>query len=61
MPCQLLIGLYLNKGAARKKEDVLACLEAAGCKPEDIMKGIQLAQKEKFFSFTKGRILALDY
>ncbi|MDX9942244.1 MAG: DsrE family protein [Bacteroidales bacterium] len=37
------------------------CLEAAGYQPEDLMEGIQLAQKDKFFSFTKGRILTLDY
>jgi predicted peroxiredoxin len=37
------------------------CLEAAGYKTEDLMEGIQLAQKDKFFSFTKGRILTLDY
>jgi predicted peroxiredoxin len=37
------------------------CLEVAGFKPEDLMDGIQLAQKDKFFSFTKGRIITLDY
>ncbi len=28
---------------------------------EDLAQGIQLADKKKFFSFTKGRILTLDY
>ncbi len=37
------------------------CLEIAGHKPEDLMEGVQTAQKDKFFNFTKGRILTLDY
>ena len=37
------------------------CLKAAGKKPSDLMKGIQVADKERFFSFTSGRILTLDY
>lgn len=37
------------------------CLEVAGYTPDDLMEGIQAADKEKFFSFTKGRILTLDY
>ena len=37
------------------------CLAVAGFKPEDLMDGIQLAQKDKFFNFTKGRIITLDY
>jgi predicted peroxiredoxin len=37
------------------------CLKVAGYNPEDLMEGIQVAQKDKFFSFTKGRILTLDY
>jgi len=37
------------------------CLKSAGFKPEDLMEGVQLAQKDKFFSFTKGRIITLDY
>lgn len=37
------------------------CLEAAGFKPEDVMEGVQIAEKDKFFSFTKGRIVTLDY
>jgi predicted peroxiredoxin len=52
------------KGLLEKNVGVYACptcLEAAGYKAEDLMDGIQLAQKDKFFSFTKGRILTLDY
>jgi hypothetical protein len=33
----------------------------AGFKPEDLMEGVQIANKEKFFSFTNGRIVALNY
>jgi predicted peroxiredoxin len=37
------------------------CLKIAGFKPEDLMEGIQVARKDRFFDFTKGRILTLDY
>ena len=37
------------------------CLKIAGFKPEDLMDGVQVAQKDKFFSFTKGKIITLDY
>jgi len=37
------------------------CLKIAGFSAEDLMPGIQVAQKDKFFNFTKGRILTLDY
>lgn len=37
------------------------CLAVAGFKPEDLMDGIQVAMKEKFFDFTKGRILTMNY
>lgn len=37
------------------------CLKEAGYKPEDLMEGVQIAQKDKFFNFTKGRIITLDY
>ena len=37
------------------------CLKVAGFTPEDLMDGIQTAQKDKFFNFTKGRIITLDY
>jgi predicted peroxiredoxin len=38
-----------------------ACLAAAGKTPEDLREGIQVANKDAFFSFTDGRILTLDY
>jgi len=37
------------------------CLKAAGKTPEDLREGIQVADKEKFFNFTDGRILSIDY
>ena len=37
------------------------CLKAAGKTPEDLAEGISVADKDKFFNFTKGRIITLDY
>lgn len=37
------------------------CLKIAGFNPDDLMDGIQIADKDKFFSFTAGRIVNLDY
>lgn len=37
------------------------CLKAADKVPEDVMEGVNLADKESFFNFTKGRILSIDY
>lgn len=37
------------------------CLGIAGYEPSDLMEGIQVAQKDRFFNFTKGRIITLDY
>jgi predicted peroxiredoxin len=37
------------------------CLKAAGKTAQDLMEGIQVADKAEFFGFTKGRILAIDY
>jgi predicted peroxiredoxin len=37
------------------------CLKAAGKTPADLMPGVKVADKDAFFSFTKGRILTLDY
>lgn len=52
------------KELINKKVGVYACptcLKIAGFKPEDLMDGVQIAQKDKFFNFTKGRIITLDY
>ena len=38
-----------------------SCLKAAGKTPEDVMDGVQIANKEGFFNFTKGRIITFDY
>ena len=37
------------------------CLKVAGFSPDDLMRNVQPAQKDKFFDFTKGRIITLDY
>ena len=37
------------------------CLKAAGKTGEDLMDGISVAEKDKFFNFTEGRILTIDY
>jgi predicted peroxiredoxin len=37
------------------------CLTAAGIDPEDLIEGVELAQKDRFFDFTEGRIITLDY
>jgi len=49
---------------AAKKVTVMACptcLKIAGYKEEDLRQGIIIANKDKFFNFTKGRIITLDY
>ncbi len=37
------------------------CLKAADKTAADLMEGIQVADKERFFNFTEGRILTIDY
>jgi predicted peroxiredoxin len=37
------------------------CMKAAGKKPSDLAPGVVVADKSKFFTFTRGRILTLDY
>lgn len=37
------------------------CMKIAGITPEDLIEGVKVAQKDKFFNFTKGRIITLDY
>lgn len=37
------------------------CLKVAGYTTEDLMDGIKPANKDRFFNFTKGRILSLSY
>ena len=38
-----------------------ACLKVAGYEAGDLRDGVKIAEKEKFFDFTEGRILTLDY
>ncbi len=52
------------KDLLSKKVTLMACpgcLRAAGKGPEHLASGIQIADKKKFFSFTPGRIISLDY
>ena len=37
------------------------CMKIAGIDPEELIGGVQVAQKDKFFNFTEGRIITLDY
>mgnify|MGYP006285472051 FL=1 len=37
------------------------CLQLAGFEASDLLEGVQIAQKDKFFNFSKGRIITLDY
>jgi len=37
------------------------CLKASGKEEKDLMDGVKIADKDMFFSFTKGRILTIDY
>lgn len=48
----------------KKGIDIMACpgcLKAAGKSADDLMEGVMVADKEKFFNFTDGRILTIDY
>ena len=54
----------LIKSLVAKKVGIYACptcLKIAGFKPEDLMEGVKVAEKDKFFNFTKGKIITLDY
>jgi predicted peroxiredoxin len=37
------------------------CMKVAKIDSKDLREGVSVAQKDLFFSFTKGRILSLDY
>jgi len=37
------------------------CMRIAGIAEQDLRTGVKVAQRDLFFSFTKGRILSLDY
>lgn len=38
-----------------------SCLEVAGYSPDDLVDGVETANKNAFFDFTEGRIITLDY
>ena len=58
-PLKAAIGQLLDMGVGIYA--CPGCMKAHGINEEDLMDGIQVAQKEKFFNFTDGRILTLDY
>jgi predicted peroxiredoxin len=37
------------------------CLKVAGFESADLMEGVKVAEKEKFFNFTEGNVITLDY
>lgn len=37
------------------------CMKIAGIDANDLMEGIQVAEKERFFDFTAGKIISLSY
>ncbi|MBN1596818.1 MAG: DsrE family protein [Bacteroidales bacterium] len=37
------------------------CLKAAGFSDADLIEGLQIANKERFFDFTDGKIITIDY
>jgi hypothetical protein len=54
-------GLALLAGKGVTLAACPGCLKAAGKTESDLREKITLADKAKFFNFTKGRILTLDY
>jgi predicted peroxiredoxin len=56
---QTLIKRLREKGATLMA--CPGCLKVIDKTGEDLMNGVVLADKKKFFSFTQGRILSLDY
>lgn len=48
---EMNVGIYACPG----------CMKAAGIAVEDLIDGVSIAEKDKFFDFTKGRIITLDY
>ena len=56
---QTLLARLIEKGASICVCPM--CLKAADLKPESLLPGVRLAEKEAFFDFTQGRILSLDY
>lgn len=54
-PHRLLMGLQMAVTMAEDKKDV------AGVNSDDLRPGVTVARKDRFFSFTSGRILSIDY
>lgn len=48
---EMNVGIYASPG----------CMKAAGIATEDLIEGIRIAEKDKFFDFTKCRIITIYY
>ena len=55
----VLIGRILEKGGIVCV--CPTCLEVAGYEAGDLRDGVKLADEDELFSFTRGRILSIDY
>ncbi len=58
-PSRTLLTTLLDKGVTVMV--CPTCLKVAGKTEADLLPRVRLADKDTFFSFTKGRILTLDY
>jgi predicted peroxiredoxin len=48
---ELGVGIYACPG----------CMKAAGIEAADLISGVKVAEKDRFFDFTEGRIITLNY
>jgi len=51
----------LLKNQIDAKITIMASMKIAGKTEADLLTGVILDQKDKFFNFTRGRIVTLDY
>lgn len=56
---QKQLATLIEKGV--KLQVCPGCLKAAGKTPDDVMEGVDIADKEMFFNFTDGKIISIDY
>jgi predicted peroxiredoxin len=58
-PLKASLDYLLNKGVSIYA--CPGCMKAAGIDQEDLIEGVMVAEKERFFDFTSGRIITLNY
>ncbi len=58
-PLKEAVGNLLDKGVGIYA--CPGCMKVAGIEEADLMEGVQVAEKERFFNFTQGRIVSLTY